>query len=171
MLLLDSCASQRMTCRLDWLHDVVDLCEKPVLLGNNTATKASHEGKMRLFAIEGTRTAESNIMLKKVLYIPSLRTNLISCRMLCKDGYSSTFEGETCEVRKDKVVMLTVDVMDEVYCLNTEAVLHNITELPNKVKKIQLWHDRLGHADVGSITELLKTESVIGLKRAVTTNC
>lgn len=65
MLLVDFGAYEYIAYQRDWLHDVVDVRGKQVLLGNKAATRPTHEGKKKLLATKGTGRTEAHIILKK----------------------------------------------------------------------------------------------------------
>lgn len=96
---------------------------------------------MKLLSTKGTGRAESHIILKNESYVPILRTNMISCRLLFKDGNSSTFEEKTSQFRKENLEALNGNLMDDVISLNGDAGIHTISAMEAIVENIELWYD------------------------------
>lgn len=91
----------------------------------------------------------------------------MSCRMMCKDGYTSSFGDETREVRKEELVVMNRNVVGNVNGLHVAATIYKICALQKKLNNTDLCHDPLRHVNIRSITEVLKAESVLTLHRAV----
>jgi hypothetical protein len=108
--------------------------------------------------------------LKEVLYVPSLRRNLISVSKLDDDGIDCYFGNGKCKIlvnnecvglafRQDKLYLLSLDENANNVCDENmnDSPSANIT----KRKRIddassKLWHCRLGHISRGRIERLIK---------------
>jgi hypothetical protein len=112
------------------------------------------------------------ILLRDVLFIPSLHRNLISVSRLDKDSYECYFALDKCAIWfKDACVGVAL-LHNELYLLSLREKVHFVcnvnkqTSLSNKEQKerkrihdsSKLWHCRLGHISRGRIENLIKND-------------
>jgi hypothetical protein len=111
-----------------------------------------------------------SILLRDVLFVPSLHRNLISVSRLDKDIYECYFAHGKCAIWfKDACVGVAL-LHNELYLLSLCEKVHSVcnvneqTPLLNKEQKkrkrthdsSKLWHCRLGHISRGRIKNLVK---------------
>jgi hypothetical protein len=107
------------------------------------------------------------LRLNNIVYVPSMRSNLISVSMLDDDGFHCNFGDNKCilkfnlddiglAIRQDKLYMLP---------LNESSVTMNVYDVSHKRKRStinetssKLWHCRLGHISRGRMERLIKEE-------------
>jgi hypothetical protein len=106
------------------------------------------------------------LKLTEVLYVPSLRRNLIHVSSLDDDGYDCHFGNGKCKImfnhkcvglafRQDELYLLSLhENVNDVNTMNENASLS--MNVRNKRKRIddassKLWHYRLGHISRGRI--------------------
>ena len=86
--MFDSGASCHMTGDLNLIHEIKKIDSIAIGMPNGTHTLASQEGSVVL---------DERIKLDKVLYVPSLKCNLVSIAKLCKElNCSVTFYDDFC---------------------------------------------------------------------------
>jgi Integrase core domain/GAG-pre-integrase domain len=126
-----------MTGEYEHLSDVCKLAPSFVELPNGTQTVAEHEGSVRL---------SGGIVLKRVLYVPSLNCSLISLGKLIKDNDCFvTFTNESCIVQDctSRTLIGVGEHKNGIYYYHPVA-----SALVNHAKKNEdhvLWHRRMGH--------------------------
>jgi len=102
----------------------------------------------------GTVLLNSTIPLKEVLYVPDFTVNLVSIRMLDKDGYEFRIKDSKCTILKDgeEVIrsigtgLYTLQVKEDPNMALRADILKGETE--------ELWHRRLGHLNLASVKSL-----------------
>jgi hypothetical protein len=110
----------------------------------------------------------STLYLNNVLYVPSLRINLISVASLEDDGYECLFGNNKCTIKFDDVIIGLAPHRDMLYKLSlNDFPVMNVCDVTNKRRRIttsdnetfsKLWHCRLGHISRGRMERLIKEE-------------
>ncbi|KAJ4812579.1 Retroelement pol polyprotein-like [Rhynchospora pubera] len=135
--ILDSGASHHMTGEFTYLQDVCDVAPSLVELPNGAQTVANQEGCVVL---------NGGLVLKRVLYVPTLKCNLISLSKLIHDnGCIVTFTNELCVIQDRNMRMVTGvgELKDGVYYYHQSTsaqVFHT-----SGGSTYELWHRRMGH--------------------------
>ena len=114
----------------------------------------------------------SLLLLKDVLFVPSLHRNLISVSCLDKDSYECYFGNGKCAIwLKDKCVGVAT-LFDKLYLLSLHEKVLSVCDVNEKVSlsnkeqkkrkrtldSSKLWHCRLGHISRGRIESLVKND-------------
>jgi hypothetical protein len=108
------------------------------------------------------------LYLHDVLYVPSMRMNLISVSCLDDDGYDCLFDKKQCLITFNDKVMGRALRHDKLYLLSIKDFINvvssennvNVSSSKNKRKRIddvssKLWHHHLGHILRGRIEHLV----------------
>jgi hypothetical protein len=66
-----------------------------LLMGNRSHVRALGVGMVNL-----KLTSEKIVRLKNVLHVPTIKKNLVSGSLLCKDGFKLVFESNKCVLSK-----------------------------------------------------------------------
>jgi transposase InsO family protein len=115
----------------------------------------------------GTISISSDHSLSKVLFVDSLKFNLLAVTQLCDFGYK-------CSFTKDDVVVTSLDGKDNIFTgFRYEDVY--LTDFATKEANLStclftqsslgwLWHRRLGHVGMKQLNRLIKHDLVVGLK-------
>jgi hypothetical protein len=119
------------------------------------------------------------LKLTDVLYVPSLRRNLISVSRLDDDGYDCHFGIGKCKIMFNYKCVGLAFRQDELYLLSLYENVHVVSTMNknaslfmnarNKWKKIhdvssKLWHCCLGHISRGRIERLTKKSILLPLE-------
>jgi hypothetical protein len=106
--------------------------------------------------------------LNNVLYVPSLRRNLISVASLEDDGYKCLFGNNQCTIKFDDVIIGLAPRWGMLYMLSlNDFCVMNVCDVTNKWRRIltsdnetssKLWHYRLGHISRGGMEHVNKEE-------------
>jgi hypothetical protein len=97
---LDSGATHHMTAHEGWLTHVEPIMPVWVGMGDGKGCWATKKGEMYLEG--GTGMGEHGVLLRHVLYVPGLTTNLISIDQLTQEGMQVVFTKEGYEVKSEE---------------------------------------------------------------------
>jgi hypothetical protein len=142
--------------------------EKIIRVANGEEAEVEAIGELPLEISNGL-----TLYLHDVLYMPSMRRNLISVSYLDDDGFDCLFGKKQCLITfNDKVVSRALR-HDKLYLLSIKDSINvvsfennvNVSSSKNKRKRIddvslKLWHRRLGHISREMIERLVK-ESIL----------
>ena len=104
-----------------------------------------------------------------MLLVENLKFNLFSISQLCDKGFRVYFEANVCHVINSSInqIIYIGKRHENVYVIHiNEIVLNNESCLiANDVNDSWLWHRRLGHASMKTLSKLVKNDLVIGLSK------
>jgi hypothetical protein len=111
------------------------------------------------------------LYLYDVLYVPSMRRNLIFVSCLDDDGFDCLFGKKQCLIKFNDEVVGRAFRHDKLYLLYIKDSINivsyennvNVSSSKNKRKRIddvssKLWHRHLGHISRGKIERLVKNQ-------------
>jgi hypothetical protein len=140
--------------------------ERRIKVANGVEAEVKAIGDLSLELYDGFR-----LQLSDILYVPSLRRNLISVSCLDDDGYDCHFGNGKCRIvinnkcvglafRQDKLYLSSLsENVNDVSTENENA--SSSMNATNKRKRVhdvslKLWHYHLGHISRGRIEQLIK---------------
>ena len=115
-------------------------------------------------AIQGIETIGNNsqTQIKHVLYVESLKHNLLSISQLCDTSFRVCFDAHTYLVIDSNTnqVIYIGKRHENVYVIHIDEIkFHNESCLiANDVNDSWLWHRRLGHTSVKTFSKLVKND-------------
>ena len=125
--------------------------EHKVYMGNNTYCDVLGQGTCK-FKVNG-----SVILLSDVLYVPTVRRNLVSLFVLDQKGYTVEFKSGTVVISKGNVSVKGVKDHN-MYVLNVDINKVPISEYLNvSTDCTYLWHLRLGHINKNKMIRMYKS--------------
>ena len=144
--------------------------ERHIKVANGVQAEVEAIGDVSLELVNGFM-----LVLRDVLFVPSLEINLISVSRLDKDGYGCHFENGKCELWFDNNCVGDAFLHNELYVLSMrdkvyfvyDANVNVIASLSvnvnrkrkrTQVESLKLWHCRLGHISRGRMERLVKNE-------------
>ncbi|KAK9873685.1 hypothetical protein WA026_023685 [Henosepilachna vigintioctopunctata] len=120
---IDSGASKHLTVRRDWIKNISDCGKQEIVTANNQKLSAKSS-------------------VTDVLFIPELKTNLISVSQLIRNGNSVKFDaGGCCIFNKKNNLIGTARLVNNVYKLNIKNKEHCFLSTASS----RIWHRRFGH--------------------------
>ena len=131
-------------------------------MGDSTTTVVMGKGKVLLKLTSG-----KTLSLNNVLYVPSLRRNLVSGALLDKVGLNLVFEADKIIISRGGVFVGKVYLSGGLFVLNIVQEIVNNASISNSayiVDSINLWHGRLGHVKIASIKMTRKIELIATIK-------
>jgi hypothetical protein len=94
-------------------------------------------------------TSGKTVLLKNVQYVPSIKKNLVSGSMICRDGYKIVLESNKCVVsRHDTFVGKDYDC-GGLFRLSFLDVCNKVVNTVDISNESDLWHSRLCHVNFG----------------------
>jgi len=151
---LDSGCSSHACGNQNSFTDITETTRGELNLADNSATAIEARGKVSLRIRERNRT--KNIDLQDTLYVPDLRTNLLSVGKIADRGYTITFNKDAARVLdKDGDQVLTAKRMNGLYYVNPDGIEDCKTSVESQGASGTLvqWHRRLGHLNFKDLAE------------------
>ena len=99
-----------------------------------------------------------NLHLHDVLYVPSLKRNLISVSRLDKSGHICEFGNSKCNIKLHNISVGLGHLQGDLYLLSLDDYsVMNVNDVTHKRKRddetsSKLWHCRLGHISRGELS-------------------
>lgn len=162
-LLLDSGASSTMVPYIEWFEPKSLKAlnpPRPIGFGDDSEVFAVAIGTIHLNTKSGT------IHLTNVLLVPEFVISLISVSKLAKYGLRSTFDYGTAKVLKDGKTVLRATQKGGTYCIMAEAAAFATVagESAHTVVDVNTMHRRFGHLNFQSLTKMVNSGQVKGVK-------
>lgn len=146
---VDSGASAHMTANKEWIRNVNStpfLSE--ITVANDTKVPVLCSGDVQI-----STNYDYDIMVKNVLCVPSLTTNLLSVSELIKNGNKVVFEANKCYIRNKKNdLVATAMSTNGVYKLNIKVADCMLTA--STIASAELWHRRLAHINSSDLNKM-----------------
>ena len=117
---------------------------------------------------EGNIIVNKDLSIKNVLLVEDLKHNLISISQLCDNGFKVTFCANKCSIEKidNDQVHFEGYRRRNVYKINLDDFKSsNEVCLYSSNKDSWLWHRKLGHASMDTISKLIRKDIVKGLPK------
>jgi hypothetical protein len=91
---------------------------------------------------------EKTVLLKHVQHVPSIRKNLVSGSMLCRDGYKIVLESNKCVVSKHGIFIGKGYDCEGLFHLSLLDVCNKVVNTVDISNESDLWHSRLYHVNL-----------------------
>jgi len=102
------------------------------------------------------------ILVKDVLYVPALETNLLSVKRLTKQGNIVKFEANNCVISRDNRTYAEGKIINDLYQLVCEKA--NVVKHESHQNCVHTWHRRLGHRDPEAVLKLNREKLADGIQ-------
>jgi hypothetical protein len=94
-------------------------------------------------------TSGKMVPLKSVHHVPSIKKNLVSASMLCRDGYKVVLESNKCIVSKHGTFVGKGYDCGGLFSLSLHGVCNKMVNSVNFSDESDLWHSHFCHASFG----------------------
>jgi len=163
--LADTGASSHMTPHRQWLHKYMSMCI-PIKLADDTIVYFAGVGTVVFNPVVYGKESQS-VEFTRVLHVPQLRNNLLSCLHLTKrKGFKLHVNESTMHFKRAGQTLFTATVTSQhTSILNgvTEPLLESAAAAATISFDINLWHRRLGHHSYADVQKMIKDGLVVGL--------
>ncbi|TYK06658.1 ty1-copia retrotransposon protein [Cucumis melo var. makuwa] len=148
--ILNTGASRHFCTNHELIHDYEDTVDgECVFMGNSAIAGVIGKGKVILKLTSGKTLSLSN-----VLYVPSLRRNLVSGSLLNQAGLKIILESDKVVLTKNGDFIGKRYLSNGLFVLNTISMNANASSSAYVIESANLWHDRLGNVNFASIRKL-----------------
>jgi hypothetical protein len=120
-----------------------------LLMGNG-----SHAHVLGVGTIILKFTLGKTVPLKSVQHVPSIKKNLVSASILCRDGYKVVLESNKCVVSKHGTFVGKGYDCGGLFRLSLYDVCNKMVNSVNISDESDLWHSRFCHASFGCLMQL-----------------
>ncbi|WVY90763.1 hypothetical protein V8G54_036277 [Vigna mungo] len=157
---LDTGCSNHMTGRREWLVDLDSSIRSCVKFADNSTIMAEGIGKV-LINCKNDKIA----YMEDVLYVPTMKSNLLSLGQLLEKGYTMSMLQRHIEVfdSKQRLVIKAPLAKNRTFKVNLDAAAIQCLSAMNKEEERWTWHYRFGHLNFKSLRDLNSRGLVLGV--------
>ena len=94
------------------------------------------------------------MQLKNVQYVPTIKKNLVSGSLLCRDGFKLVFESNKCILSKFDTFVGKGYESGGLFRLSLTDVCNKVAYNIINVDETNVWHSRLCHVNFGCMMRL-----------------
>lgn len=170
---VDSGASMHMTMHRDWLTDITASPVPSIRIANNKELKVECCGNVciKVKAHDGNTDL---IQVRNVLFVPELKTNLLSVSKIIQSGCKVIFNESGCQIyNPSNKLVAQARLINATYLLNTYQEMQVM--MAKADDDTYLWHQRMGHLNFQSLNKIPNcTEGVKlspGLENSICVTC
>jgi hypothetical protein len=158
---LDSGASSHMCSEKAKFQEMKNSKVQTLNLANSCSTKIVGSGTVKL-SVEENLT----VRLDETLYVPDLRSNLLSVAKMIKHGFEVIF-------RRNEAIVTNPDTGENVIVARRDKDMYYIDELSEESRALQTrsqismslqeWHERFGHLNEKDFRNIIRKQKVDGI--------
>ncbi|GBP42186.1 Retrovirus-related Pol polyprotein from transposon TNT 1-94 [Eumeta japonica] len=139
---VDSGASAHLTSNENWIKNVsTEYSIKEIVVANEEKLSVKCSGDVQIATV--TDDSEYDVIVKGVLCVPKLTTNLLSVSQLVKNGNRVVFTTNGCNIyNRNEQLVAVASLTNGVYKLRTSE-----STLATMFISVDTWHRRLGHVN------------------------
>jgi len=147
---LDSGCSTHMTGRKEWFVKMNEAANGRIKFADNRSLVAEGSGRVVLRGNDGRE-----VVIEEVLYVPGLKTNLISLGQLLQKGFVVTMKNNCLSIfdQNKQLVVSASLAKNRTFRVVMEAVKHQCFSMTRNGSE-WLWHLRFGHLNFRDLSRL-----------------
>ncbi|XP_047179813.1 uncharacterized protein LOC124846575 [Vigna umbellata] len=156
---LDSRCSTHMTGRKDWFMGIQGVAQEKIRFADNRSLVAEGTGRVVLRDAGG-----KELTIEEVLYVPGLKSNLLSLGQLLQKGYVMKMENNSLSIfdQQKRMVVQAHLSHNRTFRVVMSVVKHQCFTT-SEIKEEWLWHLRFGHLNFKDLSLLGQGKMVNGL--------
>jgi transposase InsO family protein len=156
---LDTGCSNHMSGKRTWFYELDEFVNRRIRFADDSVVKAEGIGKVRIQCKDGRNTSISD-----VLYVPTMKSNLISIGQLLEKGYVVKMEDKVLRVFDNKMSLILKAPMSRQRTFKIELnVIEGNCLSASASNDDWLWHQRYGHLNFGDLSKLQMKRMANGL--------
>lgn len=149
--ILDSGATCHIANRRDFFQMFDEKAQDDVWVANGMKERSKGRGSGKIIVLDGNGNRRV-ITLEDVLFVPNMKSSLLSVKRLVQKGFNITFDETGAKIHRNGVVGAIAELDGNLY------ILRQICEKTMLVKAskdcVHVWHRRLGHRDCDAILKM-----------------
>ncbi|OMO72757.1 hypothetical protein CCACVL1_17615 [Corchorus capsularis] len=154
--LIDSGATNHMVHDKKLFSYLDETYTSKVKIGDGKYLDVKGKGNVQVCTPSGTK------IILDVVYVPLINQNLVSVSQLVDDDYAIVFKGRTCTIYEPAGnKLISVGMKHRCFSL----AWNDPSAYTSSVDDLNLWHQRLGHVNNQSLSNLQKNELVVNLPK------
>ena len=148
-------------CKNRELFSTLEDASSDVKLANGANTHVSAKGEITLKG--STHENDNSIKLENTLFVPELKTNLVSVAKIVDRDHEVSFQKTHALVRDlQGNVKLIADRVGDLFYVR-ESISHALNATTSKSLSIDDWHERFGHINKQDLITMHKRQVAIGI--------
>ena len=161
----DTGATSHMTPHRHWIHDYTQL-SIPIKLADNTIIYSAGVGTVIFNPVVRGKSSRA-VAFTRVLHVPKLRNNLLSCLYLTRHkGFEIHITSNHMDFLQSKKIIFSASINS-----NNAAYLDGVTQPISEFAHhsstlpldLNLWHRRLAHHNYADVRKMIREDMVTGL--------
>jgi GAG-pre-integrase domain/Integrase core domain len=147
------------------MTNVKKIPEGKIVTANNEVLVCNQSGDVDVRMCDPEGDMINTARLRKVLYVPGLHANLLSCAALTKSRVEVTFTSDGCHlVDQDDGQLIGYGTKGaDGLCALTVDVVHQSRASVAAESSVNLWHARLGHVSKATIRDMVREKKAKGI--------
>lgn len=160
--IIDSGATCHITNDRSFFEDLDEGVREEIYVANGYKVTSSGKGAGRVNLLDDAGALRSTTMTD-VLFVPSMKCNLLSVKKLVKKGFEFRFNSGGAAIIRDGVVVAVADLHKDQFVLRQQ--METVCAVSSsKANCVHDWHRRLGHRDFGAIRKLAQLSNDVKIK-------
>lgn len=158
---IDSGASSHMSNNKRYFTSFSQVSGRNIIAANGQYMEVKGKGDIKLEAVQ----SGSSIMLKDVLFVPDLDSNLLAVSKITVAGYQVEFDDNgKCHIRNKNGSVITANLKNGLYAIDMRHEKVNLVKSCKQVNCIHVWHRRLGHRNPEGIKQIVSKGLATGIE-------
>jgi hypothetical protein len=116
-------------------------------------------------------TSGKTVLLKNVQHVPSIKKNLVSGSMMCRDGYKIVLESNKCVVSRHGTFIDKGYDYRGLFHLSLLDVCNKVVNIANISDESDLWHSRLCYVNFGCLMRLANLNLIPKINMVKSSKC
>jgi hypothetical protein len=139
---------------------------RALLMGNSSHARILGVGTVVL-----KFTSDKMVLLKHVQHVPSIRKNLVSGSMLCRDGYKIVLESNKCVMSRHGTFIGKGYDCEGLFRLSLLDMCNKVVNTVDISNESDLWHSRLYHVNFGCLIRLANMNLILKFNMVKGSKC
>jgi hypothetical protein len=139
---------------------------RALLMGNASRAHVLGAGTVNLKFTSG-----KTVLLKNMQHVPSIKKNLVSGSMMCRDGYQIVLESNKCVVSRHDTFIGKGYNCGGLFRLSLLDVCNKVVNITNIFDESDLWHSCLCHVNFSCLMRLANLNLILKINVVKSSKC
>lgn len=150
--IIDSGATSHMTNNSTWMKNIKEDTVENVTIANNSKMEVGISGDVEVMLKNGKQ--RKNVIIRDVLHVPKLCTNLLSVSSLVNKGLTVKFDSSGCTIKNDIGGLIAAGSLENGMFKLNQAKSNAMSITTKNYSESKLWHRRFGHVGRTKFTKI-----------------